>query len=79
MIKADATLDTLGLRCPMPVILTTKKIKELKPGQVLEVLSDDPAVKKDMAAWCQSTGNECLAIHEENGSYQVFVKKSVVK
>jgi TusA-related sulfurtransferase len=75
MIEADATLDTLGLRCPMPVILTTKKIKELKPGQILEVLSDDQAVKKDMIAWCQSTGNECLAIHEENGSYRVFVKR----
>ena len=76
MINPDATLDTLGLRCPMPIILTTKKIKELKPGQVLEVLSDDQAVKKDMAAWCLSTGNECLAIQEENGSYRVFVKKA---
>jgi tRNA 2-thiouridine synthesizing protein A len=75
MMKADVTLDTLGLRCPMPVILTTKKIKELEPGQVLEVLSDDQAIKKDMPAWCHSTGNECLEIHEENGSYRVFVKK----
>jgi TusA-related sulfurtransferase len=59
----------------MPIILTTKKIKELKPGQVLEVLSDDHAIKKDMTAWCQSTGNECLAIQEENDSYRVFVKR----
>ena len=69
------TLDALGLRCPMPVILTTKKIKELRPGQVLEVLSDDHAIKKDMIAWCQSTGNECLEIQEENGKYRVFVKR----
>ena len=29
MIESDVTLDTLGYFCPMPIILTSKKIKEL--------------------------------------------------
>ena len=29
MIQADVKLDTLGYFCPMPIILTSKKIKEL--------------------------------------------------
>lgn len=48
MIQADVKLDTLGYFCPMPIILTSKKIKELTMGQVLEVVSDDEGIKKDM-------------------------------
>jgi len=29
MIQADVKLDTLGYFCPMPIIMTSKKIKEL--------------------------------------------------
>lgn len=31
--------------------LTAKKIKELAAGQVVEVVSDDEGIKKDMPAW----------------------------
>ena len=80
MIQADVTLDTLGYFCPMPIIMTSKKIKELGPGQVLEVLSDDEGIKKDMPAWCQSTGHEMLGLEEDGTTpkrvYKAFVKKA---
>jgi tRNA 2-thiouridine synthesizing protein A len=78
-MQADVTLDTLGYFCPMPIIMTSKKIKELSPGQVLAVLSDDEGIKKDMPAWCQSTGHEMLGLEEDGSSpkrvYTAFVKK----
>ncbi len=79
MIQADVTLDTLGYFCPMPIIMTSKKIKELQPGQVLVVLSDDEGIKKDMPAWCQTTGHEMVGMEEEAANtkriYKAFVKK----
>jgi len=75
-MKADETLDCVGLYCPMPIVNTAKKMKELKKGQVLEVLSDDEGIKEDMPSWCRTTGNEFLDIQEEDGIYRVFVKKS---
>ena len=74
-IKADATLDCIGLYCPMPIVQTASKIKDLEPGQVLEILADDKGIQMDMPAWCDSTGNECLAIEEDAGEYRVYVKK----
>ena len=74
-MKADATLDCVGLYCPMPIYQTAKKIKELKAGQVLEILADDEGIKEDMPAWCRTTGNELLGIEEEAGEYKVYVKK----
>jgi len=74
-MKADAILDTLGLYCPMPIVKTAEKIKDIKIGQVLEVISDDEGIKEDMPAWCKRTGNECLRIDEREGEYRVYVKK----
>ena len=39
-MKADVTVDCVGLYCPMPIVYTAKKVKEMQPGQVLEVVAD---------------------------------------
>jgi tRNA 2-thiouridine synthesizing protein A len=74
-MEADATLDCVGLYCPMPIIQTKAKMDELEIGQVLEVIADDKGIQSDMPAWCHSTGNEFLGFDEENGEYRVYVKK----
>ncbi|MBI2851756.1 MAG: sulfurtransferase TusA family protein [Chloroflexi bacterium] len=75
-MKADQTLDCTGTYCPIPIVKTAAKIKELKRGQVLEVLADDKGIKLDMPAWCRTTGHECLAIEEKDGEFRVYVKKT---
>jgi len=76
MMKADVTLDCVGLYCPMPIVKTAEKMKELKAGQVLEVLSDDKGIKEDMPAWCKTTGNQCLAVEQAGKEIKVYVRKS---
>ncbi len=75
-MKADQSLDCVGLYCPMPIIKTAQKIKELKQGEVLEIVADDKGIEKDMPAWCRTTGNELLGIEEEAGEYKVYIRKS---
>ncbi|MFQ5904735.1 MAG: sulfurtransferase TusA family protein, partial [Candidatus Binatia bacterium] len=72
------TLDTLGLLCPLPIIETAKKIKEINIGEVLEVLSDDGVIRIDMPAWCLSTGPEYLGYEEDGRTYRVYVRKQEV-
>jgi len=74
-MKKDFTLDCYGLLCPMPIIKVAQKFKELKIGQVLELISTDEGVKQDIPAWCKATGNEFIAIEENNGEYRVYIKK----
>ncbi len=74
-MQADEKLDCFGLLCPMPIIATAKKMRELKVGQVLEVLATDEGIKEDMPAWCKATGQEYLGGEEKEGEYRVFVKK----
>ncbi|MFU8815974.1 MAG: sulfurtransferase TusA family protein [Pseudomonadales bacterium] len=57
---AASTLDALGLLCPLPVIRTQDRVRELKPGCVLEVLATDPGAVHDIHAWCRVHGHEFL-------------------
>jgi TusA-related sulfurtransferase len=59
----------------MPIVKTAQKIKELSPGEVLEVISDDTGIKSDMPAWAKKTGNEYLGLEEDEGEIKVYVKK----
>lgn len=74
-MKADETLDCYGLLCPMPIIETNKKIREMRVGQVLKVLATDEGIKEDMPAWCEATGNEYLGVEEEDDELRVFLRK----
>ena len=74
-MEAKESLDCVGLYCPMPIVQTAAAIKQLKPGDVLEVIADDKGIVKDMPAWCDATGNELLGIEENDGEYKVYVKK----
>lgn len=74
-MQADEVLDCYGLLCPMPIIQTAKKIKELEIGQVLEVVSTDTGIKEDMPAWCRQTGQEYLGLEEDGEIYKIYVKK----
>ena len=72
----DVELDTLGLQCPVPIVKTAKKMRELQAGQVLKIISDDEGIKEDMPAWCKSTGNEFLGLEEVDGKIICYVKKA---
>ncbi len=73
--KADEILDCYGLLCPMPIIQTVQKIKNMKIGEVLEVISTDKGIKEDMPAWCRQAGQEFLGVDEIEDVFKVFVRK----
>ncbi len=75
-MKSDQSIDCMGLYCPMPIVRTMEKMKQMKTGEVLEVVADDKGIKLDMPAWAESTGNEYLGEEEEGAEIKVYVKKS---
>src|SRR5687767_2277102 len=75
-IHVTAVLDTFGLLCPIPIIKTAAKMKELNPGDILKVLSDDPGIKEDMPAWCITSGNELVFLEEQDDEFHVYVRKT---
>jgi tRNA 2-thiouridine synthesizing protein A len=73
----SAVVDTRGLYCPVPILRTRDRIRSMSSGDVLEVVSDDPAILEDMPAFCRSHGHEYLG-HAEGpeGVWRVRLRLS---
>ena len=67
-------LDAKHMFCPMPVIRTQDKIKELEPDDILEVVSTDPGALNDISAWSRINGHIVLEAFEKNNEYIVKIQ-----
>ncbi len=75
-IKADSTLDTRGLSCPMPLLKTKKALKQMSSGQILEILGTDPGSKNDIPDFGNKGGNQFLGfVDDPEGFTRYFIKK----
>jgi tRNA 2-thiouridine synthesizing protein A len=75
-LDADQILDCLGLFCPMPIVKTREAMRGMAVGQVLLMLSDDPASDADMRSWARRTGNELVDITRDGAVYRFLVRKT---
>jgi TusA-related sulfurtransferase len=75
-LKPDKTLDSIGLYCPQPLFLTREEIDTLEVGQVLEVLSDDPAAEEDLKRFAKRTGHEILSIEKKKDVLRFLIRKA---
>jgi len=64
-------LDARRLLCPLPVIRTQDKIKELVQGDVLTVTCTDPGVLQDIPAWSRINGHTVL--ETKSGEYEYII------
>ena len=58
------TIDALGRKCPIPIIMLSEQIRDVPIGEVIAVLADDPAAYTDIPAWCQMKSHG-LAFRED--------------
>jgi tRNA 2-thiouridine synthesizing protein A len=54
------TLDARYLLCPLPVIRTQNKIKDLGNGDLLMVTCTDPGAINDIPMWCRINGHKVI-------------------
>ena len=54
----ELVVDSLGKRCPIPVIELARAFGDVPVGGTVRVLSDDEAARLDIPAWCEMRGQE---------------------
>ena len=72
---ADATVDLGQTGCGDLTPLIRGRIRELRSGQVLEVISQEPAAHEGIPAWSRLTGNEVIATLRESSRSRFFIRK----
>ena len=73
---AALTIDALGKKCPIPIIMLAERIRDVAIGQLIEVLADDPAAKSDLPAWCMLKSQEYLLTRDLASGWAFLVRRS---
>ena len=68
------TLDAKRLLCPMPVIRTQDKIKELSSGDQLTVVCTDPGALNDIPAWCRINGHKVIDSQQNDDEVIIIIE-----
>ena len=73
-LEINKSVDARATACPGPLLAAKKAVRELESGQLMEVMSADPATKRDIPKWAQKKGHEYLGTVEEDGYFKIYMK-----
>jgi tRNA 2-thiouridine synthesizing protein A len=73
-VGPNLRLDERGRPCPAPVAALARAAKRLDPGDVVELLADDPGVDYDVPAWCRMRGADILSKTETDGARTFVIR-----
>lgn len=73
---ADHILDTSGLYCPEPVMLLHNKIRDIRSGELLEVIATDPSTQRDIPKFCNFLGHTLVAQSATATGFSYLIQKA---
>ena len=71
----ELELDARGLLCPLPVLKARKRLCDLRAGEILSILADDPAAVVDMPHFCAEQGHELVSARTEGAATRYRIRK----
>ena len=74
-VKPDRTLDCLGLYCPEPVFRTRVELDNMRIGEIMEVLADDPAAEADIRSLVKRLEQEIVDVRKDGNTVRILIKK----
>lgn len=73
-MSTEHELDVRRLLCPIPVIKTQNRIRDLETGDHLRVVATDPGTLNDIPAWCRINGHEVEETRQEGGEIRILIR-----
>ncbi len=67
---------TPGLRCPEPVMMVRKTVRNMQTGETLLIIADDPATTRDIPGFCTFMEHDLLAQETEGLPYRYLLRKA---
>ncbi|MDI9848196.1 sulfurtransferase TusA family protein [Rhodoblastus sp. 17X3] len=70
------TLDLRGLKCPLPVLKTRRRLSALAPGETIEVACTDPLSAIDLPNLVRETGDLLESQARADGALVFVIRKA---
>jgi tRNA 2-thiouridine synthesizing protein A len=71
------TIDALGRKCPIPIIMLAEQIRDVPLGAIVSVLADDPAAYTDVPSWCAMKAQEFVFAQDLPRGWALFIRRTV--
>ncbi len=65
-LKAQQAVDVTGLLCAQALLVVMKAIKELAPGDVLEIHFNSDDVQRDLSTWATELGHTVVSVDDRD-------------
>ncbi len=72
------TVDARGHRCPVPTLKLRKALADAKPGELVNLLADDPMARIDTPLFLREAGHELVEAGEEGSTVSFLVRKGAL-
>jgi tRNA 2-thiouridine synthesizing protein A len=72
---AALTINALGRKCPIPIIMLAEQIRDIPLGAVVAVLADDPAAYTDIPAWCAMKAQEFVTSQDLPRGWALYIRR----
>ena len=71
------TIDALGRKCPIPIIMLANQIRDVPLGAIVSVLADDPAAYTDVPSWCAMKAQEFVCAQDLPRGWALFIRRMI--
>jgi tRNA 2-thiouridine synthesizing protein A len=73
--NAAHELDAIGLRCPEPVMMVRKQVRQMAEGETVLIRADDPSTTRDIPSFCRFMDHTLVASDTEQSPYRYLIRK----
>jgi tRNA 2-thiouridine synthesizing protein A len=67
--------DLRGLKCPLPVLKTRRRLKDMATGCELTIETTDPLASIDIPHFCREDGHQLLLSERTETGHRFVIRK----
>jgi tRNA 2-thiouridine synthesizing protein A len=68
-------LDLKGLKCPLPVLKSRRRLRDLESGALLEIQTSDPLAAIDIPHFCNEDGHTLISVEKDGDGHRFVIRK----
>ncbi|MBW1797613.1 MAG: sulfurtransferase TusA family protein [Deltaproteobacteria bacterium] len=73
--QPDKVLDLRGWSCPWCIVKAKSWLRQMSPGQVLEVISTDPEVQKNFPQVLERGRDRLISVEQHEDYYRLLIQR----
>lgn len=74
-MSGDALYDLKGLKCPLPVLKTRRRLTTMQRGEELSIETTDPLAVIDVPHFCTEDGHALIETVKLEGGHRFRIRK----